>query len=57
MVTPAAEPLPTQPLSELYADALAIGGDPARAVVVPDGVHPLLVDHAGRKRIAVVHPV
>lgn len=41
-VTPATEPLPTQPLSELCPDALAIGGDPARQVVVPDGVHPLL---------------
>ncbi|RSM78679.1 DUF4419 domain-containing protein [Kibdelosporangium aridum] len=41
-VTPATEPLPTQPLSGLYPDALAIGGDPARRVVVPDGVHPLL---------------
>jgi hypothetical protein len=41
-VTPAAERLATQPLGELYADAWAIGGDPALPVLEPDGVHPLL---------------
>jgi hypothetical protein len=34
--------LPTQPLGELFAETLAVGGDPALAVVAPDGVHPLL---------------
>lgn len=29
-------------LGELFADALAIGGDPALPVLAPDGVHPLL---------------
>ncbi|MEU7821556.1 DUF4419 domain-containing protein [Catellatospora sp. NPDC049133] len=51
-VTPAAGPLPTRPLGELYPDALAIGGDPDLPVladqdgsgqaVVLNGVHPLL---------------
>lgn len=41
-VTPAAEPLPTQPLSDLFPDALTIGGDPATRLVAPNGVHPLL---------------
>ena len=41
-VTPASTPLPTQPLGELFADALAVGGDPSVPVLVPDGVHPLL---------------
>ncbi|MER7282494.1 DUF4419 domain-containing protein [Dactylosporangium sp. NPDC000244] len=41
-VTPAAEPLPTRPAGGLFPDALAFGGDPARAVLEPDGVHPLL---------------
>ncbi|GAA1401098.1 DUF4419 domain-containing protein [Catellatospora coxensis] len=51
-VTPAAEPLPTRPLRELYPDALAIGGDPELQVLVDNsgsgktvelnGVHPLL---------------
>ncbi len=41
-VTPAAEPLPTVPLAELWPDALAVGGDPALPVLAPDGVHPLL---------------
>ncbi|WP_084425320.1 hypothetical protein [Kibdelosporangium aridum] len=36
-------------MSELCPDALAIGGDPARQVVVPDGVHPRHpVDHPDR---------
>ncbi|HEX6685589.1 MAG TPA: DUF4419 domain-containing protein [Candidatus Limnocylindrales bacterium] len=41
-VTPAAEPLPTVALGELFEDALAVGGDPALRVLAPDGVHPLL---------------
>ncbi|MEU8077867.1 DUF4419 domain-containing protein [Catellatospora citrea] len=41
-VTPAAEPLPTQPMGELFPDALAVGGDPALPLLVPDGMHPLL---------------
>lgn len=41
-VTPAAEALPTQPLAELWPDTLAVGGDPALPVLVPNGVHPLL---------------
>jgi hypothetical protein len=41
-VTPAAEPLPTRPLSHLLPDALAIGGDPAMRILEPNGVHPLL---------------
>ncbi|GAB4054368.1 DUF4419 domain-containing protein [Catellatospora paridis] len=41
-VTPAAEPLPTAPVGGLFPDALAFGGDPARPVLAPDGVHPLL---------------
>lgn len=46
-VVPATEPLPTQPLHETFPEALAIGGDPALAVLRPDGVHPLL-DAVGR---------
>jgi hypothetical protein len=38
-VTPATDPLPTQPLGELYADALVMGGDPVMRVIVPNGVH------------------
>jgi hypothetical protein len=41
-VTPAAVALPTQPLGDLFADALAVGGDPGLPVLVPNGVHPLL---------------
>ncbi|AVT28577.1 hypothetical protein C6361_02640 [Plantactinospora sp. BC1] len=41
-VTPAAEPLPTRPLGELFGDAIVVGGDPTLPVLVPDGVHPLL---------------
>ncbi|WP_155370220.1 DUF4419 domain-containing protein [Catellatospora vulcania] len=51
-VTPAAGPLPTRPLGELYPDALAVGGDPELHVLgssdegvqllLPNGVHPLL---------------
>ena len=41
-VTPADAPLPTRPLGELFADALAVGGDPVLPVLDPDGVHPLL---------------
>lgn len=41
-VTPASEPLPTVRLAEAYPDVLALGGDPDTAVIVPDGVHPLL---------------
>jgi len=46
-VTPAAEPLPTQPVGGLFPDALAFGGDPTLPVLVPNGVHPLL-DAVGR---------
>lgn len=41
-VLPAAEPLPTRPLGEVFPDALVLGGDPALPVIEPDGVHPLL---------------
>jgi hypothetical protein len=41
-VVPAAEPLPVQPVGELFPDAVVVGGDAALPVVVPDGVHPLL---------------
>jgi hypothetical protein len=41
-VTPADAPLPTQPLAELYPDAIAVGGDPALPVLADTGVHPLL---------------
>ncbi|WP_158647097.1 DUF4419 domain-containing protein [Actinoplanes sp. ATCC 53533] len=41
-VVPAVEAVPTQALGKLFAGALAVGGDPARQVVAPDGVHPLL---------------
>ncbi|MET7396468.1 DUF4419 domain-containing protein [Dactylosporangium sp. NPDC005572] len=41
-VTPAAERLPTQPLGELFPEALVFGGDPQLPVLAPDGVHPLL---------------
>jgi hypothetical protein len=41
-VVPAVEVLPTLPLGDLFAGALAIGGDPALPVLAPDGVHPLL---------------
>jgi hypothetical protein len=41
-VRPATELLPTQPLGDLYPEALAIGGDPALPVLAPNGVHPLL---------------
>lgn len=41
-VTPAARPLPTQPLFDLSPDALVFGGDPGTRVVEPNGVHPLL---------------
>ncbi|MEU4222037.1 DUF4419 domain-containing protein [Actinoplanes sp. NPDC026623] len=41
-VVPVVEALPTRALGELFADALAIGGDPVLPVLTPDGVHPLL---------------
>jgi hypothetical protein len=41
-VVPVVEALPTRAVGELFADALAIGGDPALPVVTPDGVHPVL---------------
>jgi hypothetical protein len=41
-VEPAAQLLPTRPLSDLYPDAIVVGGDPALPVLPPDGVHPLL---------------
>ncbi|MER7282495.1 DUF4419 domain-containing protein [Dactylosporangium sp. NPDC000244] len=41
-VTPAAGPLPTRPAGGLFPEAFAFGGDPLRAVLEPDGVHPLL---------------
>lgn len=41
-VTPAAETLPTQPLGDLYPEALVVGGDPGTPVLEPTGVHPLL---------------
>lgn len=41
-VTPVIEKLPTQPLGDVFADALVVGGDPALPILVPDGVHPLL---------------
>lgn len=34
--------LPAVRLDSLYPDALTVGGDPAREVIAPDGVHPLL---------------
>jgi hypothetical protein len=46
-VAPATTALPTRPLHELFPEALAVGGDPALPVLVPDGVHPLL-DAVGR---------
>ncbi|MFD0599689.1 DUF4419 domain-containing protein [Catellatospora coxensis] len=47
-VAPATEPLPTEPVSGLFPDALAFGGDPSRPMLASDGVHPLLsaVAHA-----------
>ncbi|MEU8077807.1 DUF4419 domain-containing protein [Catellatospora citrea] len=54
-VVPAAEPLPTVPLRELFPDALAIGGDPDLAVLVPNGVHPLL--HAVGRAFAEHRPL
>ncbi|ALG10041.1 DUF4419 domain-containing protein [Kibdelosporangium phytohabitans] len=41
-VAPVTDPLPARPLREVHADAIAIGGDPARPIIEPDGVHPLL---------------
>jgi hypothetical protein len=41
-VTPAARALPVRPLSELVTGTLALGGDPARPMIEPDGLHPLL---------------
>ncbi|MET8152709.1 DUF4419 domain-containing protein [Actinoplanes sp. NPDC049668] len=41
-VVPVVEVLPTRPLGELFAGALTVGGDPARPVLAPDGVDPLL---------------
>jgi hypothetical protein len=41
-VVPAVEAVPTQALGKLFEGALAVGGDPERQVIVPDGVHPLL---------------
>ncbi|MCX2947419.1 DUF4419 domain-containing protein [Lentzea sp. NEAU-D7] len=39
-VTPVTDALPTRPIAELFPDALVVAGD--RAVLEPDGVHPLL---------------
>ncbi|MFD0599693.1 hypothetical protein ACFQZ4_51340 [Catellatospora coxensis] len=57
-VTPAAEPLPTQPMRELFPEALAFGGDPDQAVLRPDDVHPLLsvVSRAFREHRPLVLP-
>lgn len=41
-VVPVQTALPTQPLRDLFPDALVVGGDPALPILVPDGVHPLL---------------
>jgi hypothetical protein len=41
-VAPVLDVLPSRPLGELFPEALTIGGDPARPVLAPDGVHPLL---------------
>jgi hypothetical protein len=41
-VVPAAGPLTTRPLGDLYDDAIVVGGDPALPVVPHHGVHPLL---------------
>jgi hypothetical protein len=41
-VVPAAGPLPTRPLGDLYDDATAVGGDAALPMVEHHGVHPLL---------------
>jgi hypothetical protein len=41
-VRPAGEPLPTRRLADVYADVLALGGDPDTPLIEPDGVHPLL---------------
>jgi hypothetical protein len=41
-VAPATEALPTQPLGDLFGDALVVGGDPALRILMPNGVHPLL---------------
>jgi pimeloyl-ACP methyl ester carboxylesterase len=46
-VSPVTERLPTQPLGDLFPDALVVGGDPALPVLAPSGVHPLL-DAVGR---------
>ena len=46
-VIPATGLLPSQPLGEVFGDALVVGGDPTLRVLVPDGVHPLL-DAVGR---------
>ena len=47
-VIPATGLLPSQPLGEVFGDALVVGGDPTLRVLVPDGVHPLL-DAVGRR--------
>ncbi|MFF4241469.1 DUF4419 domain-containing protein [Actinomadura geliboluensis] len=41
-VMPAAEPLPTLPLGDQFADAVVVGGDPSVRVLESNGVHPLL---------------
>ncbi len=41
-VPPVTDRLPTQPLGDLFTDALVVGGDPASEILVPNGVHPLL---------------
>ncbi|ONH23317.1 DUF4419 domain-containing protein [Pseudofrankia asymbiotica] len=43
----ATEALPTQPVADLYGDALVFGGDLGTRILVPNGVHPLL-DAVGR---------
>ena len=41
-VVPAGDLLPTRPLRSLWPEAMAIGGDPVRPLLEPDGIHPLL---------------
>jgi hypothetical protein len=41
-VQPVTDHLPAVRVDSLHPDALTVGGDPARDVLAPDGVHPLL---------------